>query len=55
VVNHSLPVHVTHKVAHIRESASQLPERLDRETTAEEVANDLDLGTSWITAKCHSQ
>jgi len=38
-----LPVHVTHKVAHIRRSAIKLRETLEREATDEEVANDLDL------------
>ena len=38
-----LPIHVTHKVAHIRKSAMKLRETLDREATDEELANDLDL------------
>jgi RNA polymerase primary sigma factor len=38
-----LPIHVTHKVAHIRRSAIKLRETLDREATDEELADDLEL------------
>jgi RNA polymerase primary sigma factor len=38
-----LPVHVTHKVAHIRRAAMKLRETLDREATDEELADDLEL------------
>jgi len=38
-----LPVHVTHKVAHIRKSAHKLRETLEREATDQELADDLDL------------
>jgi RNA polymerase primary sigma factor len=38
-----LPIHVTHKVAHIRRSAMKLRETLDREATDEELADELDL------------
>jgi RNA polymerase primary sigma factor len=38
-----LPVHVTHKVAHIRRAAIKLRETLDREATDEELGDDLDL------------
>jgi len=38
-----LPVHVVHKVAHIRRAAIKLRETLDRAATDEELADDLDL------------
>jgi RNA polymerase primary sigma factor len=38
-----LPVHVTHKVAHMLKSAHKLRETLDREATDQELADDLDL------------
>jgi RNA polymerase primary sigma factor len=38
-----LPIHVTHKVAHIRRAAIKLRETLDREATDEELAGHLDL------------
>jgi RNA polymerase primary sigma factor len=38
-----LPVHVTHKVSHIRKAAIKLRETLEREATDEELANDLEL------------
>jgi RNA polymerase primary sigma factor len=38
-----LPVHVTHKVAHIRKAAIKLRETLNREAADQEVADDLDL------------
>jgi RNA polymerase primary sigma factor len=38
-----LPIHVTHKVAHIRRSAMKLRETLDREATDQELADELDL------------
>jgi RNA polymerase primary sigma factor len=43
-----LPVHVTHKVAHIRRSALKLRETLDREATDEELADDLDLNPRLV-------
>jgi RNA polymerase primary sigma factor len=38
-----LPVHVTHKVSHMRKAAMRLRETLEREATDEELANDLEL------------
>src|SRR5215471_14251472 len=38
-----LPVHVTHKVSHIRTAAIKLRERLDRDATDKELAEDLEL------------
>jgi RNA polymerase primary sigma factor len=38
-----LPVHVTHKVSHIRKAALRLRETLAREATDEELADDLEL------------
>jgi len=38
-----LPVHVTHKVSHIRRAALKLRETLDREATDQELADDLEL------------
>jgi RNA polymerase primary sigma factor len=43
-----LPVHVTHKVAHIRKAAIKLRETLDREATDEELADDLELSPRRI-------
>jgi RNA polymerase primary sigma factor len=43
-----LPVHVTHKVAHIRKSAHKLRETLEREATDQELADDLDLNPSRV-------
>jgi RNA polymerase primary sigma factor len=38
-----LPIHVSHKVSHIRQAAIRLHETLDREATDEELADDLEL------------
>jgi RNA polymerase primary sigma factor len=43
-----LPVHVTHKVSHIRRAALKLRETLDREATVEELADDLELSPQRI-------
>jgi RNA polymerase primary sigma factor len=43
-----LPVHVTHKVAHIRRSEFRLRETLDREATDQELADDLDLNPQRV-------
>src|SRR5262245_10453322 len=43
-----LPVHVTHKVSHIRRAAIKLRESLDREATDEELADDLELNPRHI-------
>src|SRR5262249_43925258 len=43
-----LPVHVAHKVAHIRKAEFRLRETLDREATDAEVADDLELTTRQV-------
>jgi RNA polymerase primary sigma factor len=43
-----LPVHVTHKVSHIRRAAIKLRETLAREATDEELADDLELNPRRI-------
>ena len=43
-----LPIHVTHKVSHIRRAAIKLRETLDREATDEELADDLELNPQRI-------
>jgi len=43
-----LPVHVTHKVSHIRKAAIKLRAMLDREATDEELADNLDLNPRRI-------
>jgi RNA polymerase primary sigma factor len=43
-----LPVHVTHKVSHIRRAAIKLREALNREATDKELADDLDLNPRCV-------
>jgi RNA polymerase primary sigma factor len=43
-----LPIHVEHKVAHIRRAQIRLRETLEREATDEEVADDLELNPQRV-------